>query len=254
MTIMKALLSVLTLLATLFASGFTSAAQVIEAKARPVDFRACNFRDGKTMADLEKVNEKFRNYANKHDFSYSAWTLTPQYQNGIDFDVGWLGSWPDGASYGASMEQWNSTGRDIAAEFNTVVDCSSRHEMAMSFPINAADGAPRDGVVLFYACTLNDGKTVADAYAAHLESGTAMKAMGSQGLSWFFQPALGTGPIDFDYYWVVAFNRLAEMGATMDMYVNGGGMKKAMSILSKVSSCDTATVFDALSVRYDDER
>jgi hypothetical protein len=31
-------------------------------------------------------------------------------------------------------------------------------------------------------------------------------------------------------------------------------MKKAMSILSKVSTCDTATVFDALSVRYDDER
>ena len=152
------------------------------------------------------------------------------------------------------MEKWNSSGKTIAAEFNTVVDCSSRHEMAMSFPINAADGAPRDGVVLFYACTVNDGKTVADAYAAHLESGTAMKAMGSQGLSWFFQPALGAGPIDFDYYWVVAFNRLAEMGATMDMYVNGGGMKKAMGILSKVSSCDTATVFDALSVRYDDER
>ena len=101
----------------------------------------------------------------------------------------------------ASLEQWNSSGRDIAAEFDAVVDCSGRHEMAMSFPINAADGAPRDGVVLFYACTLKDGKTVADAYAAHLESGTAMKAMGSQGLSWFFQPALGTGPIDFDYYW-----------------------------------------------------
>jgi len=63
-----------------------------------------------------------------------------------------------------------------------------------------------------------------------------------------------TNSIDFDYYWVVAFNRLAELGATMDMYVNGGGMKKAMGILSKVSSCDTATVFDALSVRYDDER
>ena len=251
---MRRLLLLLAASTALLASGFTAAAQVIDAKARPVDFRACNFRDGKSMADLEKVNEKFRTYANTHDLGYSAWTLTPQFHSGADFDVGWLGSWPDGASFGASMEQWNSSGKSVAAEFNTVVDCSSRHEMAMSFPINAADGAPRDGVVLFYACTVNDGKTVADAYAAHLESGTAMKAMGSQGLSWFFQPALGAGPIDFDYYWVVAFNRLAEMGATMDMYVNGGGMKKAMGILSKVSSCDTATVFDALSVRYDDER
>ena len=53
-------------------------------------------------------------------------------------------------------------------------------EQAMSFPINAAYGAPRDGV------------------------------------SWFLQ--------------------------------------KAMSMLSKISSCQTATAFDALSVRYEDER
>jgi hypothetical protein len=251
---MKALISLLTLVATLFTSVFTSAFQVIETKARPVDFRACTFRDGKSMADLEKVNEQFRNYANQHDFAYSAWVLTPQYHNGAGFDVGWLGSWPDGASYGASLEKWNSSGGDIAAKFNAVVDCSSRHELAMSYPINAATGAPRDGVVMFSACTLKDGKTMADAYAAHLENGIAMKAMGSQALSWFFQPALGASPIDFDYYWVVAFNRLAEMGATMDMYVNGGGVRKAMSILSKASTCGTPWVFDALSVRYDDER
>ena len=34
-------------------------------KVSPVDYRACHFRDGKTMADLDKVNAKFREYANK---------------------------------------------------------------------------------------------------------------------------------------------------------------------------------------------
>jgi hypothetical protein len=231
-----------------------AAAQLLETKARPVDFRACNFRDGKSMKDLDKVTEKFREYANKNDFGYSAWTLTPQYHRGESFDVGWLGAWPDGQAFGSSLEKWYSTGTAIAAEFNAVMDCGSWHELAMSFPINAADGAPRDGVVLFYPCTVNEGKTIADAYAAHLEAGTAMKAMGSQALSWLFQPAMGTGAIDFDYYHVVAFNRLAELGATMEMYVNGGGRKKALDILSKVTSCDVPNAYDALSVRADDER
>jgi hypothetical protein len=47
-------------------------------KAAAVDFQACNFRSGKSMKDLDKVSAKFRQYANKNDFAYSAWTLTPQ--------------------------------------------------------------------------------------------------------------------------------------------------------------------------------
>lgn len=254
---MKKPLKAIILALFLVSIGWTqslSAAQLLETTARPVDFRACNFRDGKSMKDLDMVSEKFREYANKNDLGYSAWTLTPQFHRDDGFDVAWLGAWPDGEAFGSSLEKWYSTGTGIAAEFNAVVDCGSWHELAMSFPINAADGAPKDGVVLFYPCTVTEGKTLSDAYAAHLESGTAMKAMGSQALSWMFQPAIGAGRIDFDYYHVVAFNRLAEMGATMEMYVNGGGMKKALGILSKATSCGIPNAYDALSVRADDER
>lgn len=223
-------------------------------KAAVVDFRACNFVDGKNMKDLDKVSEKFREYANKSDVDYSAWTLAPQYHNGADFDVAWLGAWPNGEAFGVSTEKWHTTGREVAREFGQVIDCSSRHEMALSLPINAADGTPKDGVVMFYACTLNEGKSQREAYAAHLESGTIMKGMGSLALSWMFRPALGAGPIDFDYYHVVAFNRYSDMGATMEMYINHGGMQKAQGILSEVSSCDTPVVFDMLSVRANDER
>ncbi len=59
-------------------------------KAAAVDFQACSFQSGKSMKDLDKVSAKFRQYANKNDFAYSAWTLTPQYHNGVGFDVGWL--------------------------------------------------------------------------------------------------------------------------------------------------------------------
>ena len=226
-----------------------------ESKAAPVDFRACNFRSGKGMKDLDKATAKFRAYANKNDIAYSAWTLTPQYHNGAGFDVGWLGAWPDGDAYGVSIEKWRSTGRDVAAEFNEVMDCSGRHELALSLPINAAEGTPEDGVLMFYQCSLHDNMTLNTAYKAHLDAGTVMKGKGSLAVSWMFQPALGAGDaFDFDYYHVVGFSRYSDMGATMEMYANGGGMQAQQKILGEISSCETPVVFDALSVRARDER
>ena len=222
--------------------------------AAPVDFRACNFRDGKTMADFDKVAAKFRDYAKKNDLAYSAWALIPEYQTGIDFELGWLGAWPNSEANGVSMERWKSNGRQLAAEFNQVIDCSGRHEMALSKPINAPQGTPEDGVLMFYACSLNDGVDIDKAYAAHLKAGTEMKGMGSLAVSWMFLPAIGAADADFDYYHVIGFYRYSDMGATMEMYFNGGGIQKQQAILGKVSSCRTPTVFDAISVRAMDER
>ena len=107
---------------------------------------------------------------------------------------------------------------------------------------------------MFYACTLHEGKTLEEAYKAHLDAGQAMKALGSLAVSWMFQPAAGAGDIEFDYYHVVGFYRYSDMGATMEMYANGGGRQKQKAILGEVAACNTPTVFDAHSVRAQDER
>jgi hypothetical protein len=223
-------------------------------KAAAVDFQACNFQSGKSMKDLDKVSAKFRQYANKNDFAYSAWTLTPQYHNGAGFDVGWLGAWPNGDAYGVSMEKWASSGRGLQAEFDQVMDCSSRHELALSLPINAPEGTPVDGLLMISQCTLEDGETLDDAYAAHLKWGTVKKGMGFLDNSWMFQPAIGAGDIDFDYYHAAIFYRHSDLGAAMELYANGGGVEKHDKILGGISSCQTPVIFDALSVRDYDER
>ena len=53
--------------------GWAQSALAVEQtpQGAPVDFRACNFREGKTMKDLDKVNAKFREYANEGDFAYA---------------------------------------------------------------------------------------------------------------------------------------------------------------------------------------
>lgn len=245
------------LLTTVFslAFGWGSAAQAADgrAKATPVDFRGCNFHEGMGMEDLQKVATKFREYTNKNDFDYAAWTLHPEFQAKFEFDFGWLGSWSDSEAYGVSTEHWKLNGRAIYAEFAKVMDCTSTHQLAMSLPINAPKGTPEDGILMFYACNLEDGKSIDDAYAAHLNLGSDMKAMGSLAVSWFFQPALG-GVAGVDYYHVVGFYRYADMGATMELYANGGGIASFRKNLGGVSSCNTPTVYDAVSVRARDER
>ena len=223
-----------------------------QVKAAPVDFRACNFNDGKTVKDLDRVTAKFRDYANKNDFDYAAWMLFPEYQKQSSFDFAWMGAWPDSEAFGVSMERWKTTGRSLYADFAEVMDCSSNHQLAMSLPINAPESSPEDGILLFYACDLEDDRSLDDAYQAHLDLGTAMKGMGSLAVSWMFQPAIAGG--DVDYYHVVGFYRYSDMGATMELYANGGGIQQFRKHLGGVSSCETPTVYDAVSVRARDER
>jgi hypothetical protein len=252
---MKKLLIAVTLfyIASLGGAPLALAQDMAKIKRTPVDVRMCNFREGKSMKDLDKFTAKFREYANKNNAEYSAWTLTPQYQTDLPYDVIWMGAWPSAGSFGTSIEQWNAEGGQIVGLFQEALDCVG-HMMYASLPINAAKGTPEDGLWMAWQCTLNDGVTIADAYAAHLDAGMAMKGRGSLGLSWFFQPMLGAGNIDYDYTHVVAFYRYSDLGATMGMMLNNKGLAAQQKILSKVSSCRTPNLFDALSVRAYDER
>lgn len=230
-------------------------AQAQQPQGVPVDFLACNFRDGKGRADLEKAAATFRKWANEKDIAYAAWNLYPQYHPGLNFDVGWMGAWPDGEAFGVSMERWKAAETaEIRESIGEVLDCSGIHQLAVSLPINAPESTPQDGILMSYQCTLNDGVSMSQAYAAHLEAGTLMKSMGSLSVSWMFQPAIGAGDIDYDYLHAVVFYRYSDLGAAMDMHINGGGRAAQQKVLSKVSSCQTPVIFDFVSVRARDER
>jgi hypothetical protein len=226
----------------------SAVAQQAQNKGVPVEFFGCNYQDGKGLQDLKQVGEKFSKWSAKNDSGYSAWILTPQFHTNLDMDVGWLGSWPDGNAMGKGMDTWMAGGRELAADFATVIDCSNWHESATSAAVNAPKGPPGNGVVLFSECTMMAGKTPADALPAHRKVGAEMAAMGSKASSWLFYPGMGNST-DFHYWSVLGFNNYAELGAATELYVNGGGWEKAMGILGPVSRCKPPTVFDAHLVR-----
>lgn len=237
----------------LISLGAPAQAQEEQVRAAPVDFRACTFLEGKGMRDLERLSEKFRAYANEHDFNYAAWALVPEYASSLPYDFGWLGAWPSSDAFGVSMEKWKTTGKSLAAEFAETMDCGDRHELAMWVPVTAAQSTPEDGVLMISRCSLQDGKSEQDAYQAHVAFGNHMRGLGSLASSWLFFPTVGAGNIDYDYYHAVAFYRYSDMGAAMELYSNQGGHAAARELLFPVAECKTPIVFDAISIRAFDE-
>lgn len=229
--------------------GQSAVAQQAMDKAAPVEFFACNWQEGKGMSDLQKVGKKFSKWADKHDMKYSAWILTPQFTAAdLGFDVGWLGGWTDGNAFGKGQDAWNASGRELAGDFDEVMDCVS-HEMASSAVVNAPKGPPGNGVVMFSECTLQPGKMHTEALEGHRKVGAMMKGMGSPASSWVFFPGMGSGDIDFNYWSVIAFQNYTDMGAGTEIYINGGGWEKAMGIMAPLSRCKSPSVFDVQVVR-----
>jgi hypothetical protein len=202
--------------------------------------------NGKGMSDLREVIEEFDRFATRYDAKYSAWTLTPSFYTAEHrFDVGWLGTWPDGNAFGVSQDIYLKQGGEVIAAFNEVMDCSARQELISSVVVHAPDGPPANGVVLFSPCTLLEGKTLNDAYQASKTMANIMVGMGSKASQFMFYPSLGSGEIDFDFWRVTTFNNYTELGTAADTFYNGGGWNKTREILGSVASCGSPTAYDA---------
>jgi hypothetical protein len=232
-----------------FAIAQEGAAQEGAARVVPVEFYSCNFQKGKGSRDLGRVVDRFRSWADEYSPSYSAWILTPQYHNGLGFDVAWMGSWPSGKAFGESEDNWRSQGGEVAAAFNSVIDCSS-HELSLSVAINAPDEPLKDGLVMFTGCSMKEGKTAADAFAAHKKFDATIQGLGSDAASWLFYPGMGAAQYEYDYWRVIGFNSYTELGAGAEFFSNGGGFQLSREILSPVVSCGSSTVFNARLVRH----
>ena len=147
----------------------------------PVEAFFCNMQEGKTMDDLLKVAGKFSKWADKNDPDYSAWILTPRFGELAQLpQVVWLGSNPNGESMGKALDKWVATGNELQEEFNSVMNCAG-HGLASSVEINAPDGPPGDGVVMFVQCSIAEGSNWEKAIGAHTKYAKAMRSLGAKG-------------------------------------------------------------------------
>jgi len=216
----------------------------------PVELFTCSLKEGKTMDDVRKLDARFVKWADKHDKDYSTWRLQPIFRTlepGMSFDVGYIGSWNSGKLMGAGMDAWPATNDGLGADYGETMDCS--HFLVASAEVSAPNGPPKDGMVWFSSCTVDEDSSDDAAFAAHKKSSAAMRAKGSKAQNWLFYPSLGFGKVSFYRYSVASFGSASELGEGFDIYYNGGGWKDVMGATKGVTSCDSPRLYSATNLR-----
>ena len=215
----------------------------------PVEMHTCNYVGNADRADLDRVIAKYNKWADKHDQTYSAWTLTPNFVNPkVTMDIGWLGAWSSGMNMGKSLDTWREKGNQ--ADFDKVLSCDSHNGAAAVNvkPLPEGD-APEGSLVTFSSCTLAEGITPDKAYESHLKMSAWWKSQESTAGTWLFYPGYGSGSTDMDYYVVAAYANYTELGKDFERFTNGGGWMKAAEFFDGVADCDGARVYEAKLVR-----
>ena len=77
-----------------------------------VEMLACNFNDGKTVSDLNKVVKDWDKWADRKGHKYSALSMTPfaVSQTMLSFDYIWFGFSPNFETWGKDIEGWIQEG------------------------------------------------------------------------------------------------------------------------------------------------
>ena len=89
----------------------------------PVDLYGCTFREGKSMADLDALDARFKQWADKNDRNQSAWRIVPIWRaSESPFHVGYIASWTNGSNMGKGMDAWTSNA-ELNAAYGDVIEC-----------------------------------------------------------------------------------------------------------------------------------
>ena len=242
-------------LAGLLLTASPSIAQVSDdgmGKVLPVEVYACKYNEGKTVADLNPIIDRWNEFADDNDLdNYAAWMLTPFFFTPEqDFDMLWLGAWSDGNAMGAGLQNWIEDGQELGAAFSEVVDCVA-HVALSSAMYKAPPGgnAPAAGVITMMNCELNEGKRYSDIKAAELKWAAHLSEQGSDAAFYHWFPMFGGGDSGFDYKVVFAYADFNELGAGVEYFANGGGREVSDGIFDDIDDCDDARVYLTRSLR-----
>lgn len=218
----------------------------------PVDTYTCNFVDGKSMTDLMDVVEEFNDWADDRDITnYYAALLTPQFFGERLFDVGWLGASADGNALGGIMDSWVTSGGEVGAMFNEIIDCSSHSQfasMAIRPPAENEDDDTRF-VLNFSNCSIRDEVSFDDVMAGLNAWSEYAAENGFENAMWIMFPIYGESNNDYSFKIVEGYDDYAAFGQDFELMGNGGHWQANSDMLDPLLTCDIARVYDGRTIR-----
>jgi len=211
----------------------------------PVEIFTCDYLEGKGPADLDAVIARWNEWMDEHDQQdYFAVTLTPFYFGSETFDVGWLGSWPNGEAMGRGTDLWVNEGSEINAGFFEVLSCDTHSNFAAA-ELKSPGGPPPESFILTFSdCTGPDSSEGWDQLMANLGEWSAyLTESGYHQGNWMMFPVYGGGDAEFDFKLLEGFDNHTQLGQDYQRFSENADWEKQGELLGGLMDCDEARVY-----------
>lgn len=235
--------------------GATALAQDRPAAIAPIEVLTCKFAEGKGPNDLDALARGFNQWMERtHAPQYSAYTLTPlAHSEEIDFDVAWVGAWPDGVTMGQSMAHYLAEGTELGPLFNSVMTCGTNRNFAVVTLREPIDPG-RFGPLEVDTCTLRVGAAMNDALQAVRQWVDYTGTTGSTAAHWLLFPAYGErSDANYNFKWAVGYASYEAFGREYDQFTNGNGLDRYNELLGGLLRCDSPRLYAVRAIRYPQE-
>lgn len=218
----------------------------------PVETFTCDFNDGKSMSDLQKVIDEWNDFLDKKGVDYYfAAVITPFYYGELAFDIGWLGAWADGSRMGAGTDMWLAEGSEINGKFFDVIDCKS-HSNFVSMQVKEGpqdeDESDKNFVMSFSNCSMKDGKSFDDYLAAQEAWNAYQDEHGFSDSAWVMFPIFGETDDSYDFKAIGTNDDHTAFGNDYQL-MSEGHWRKSSELFDEVVDCDIGRLYNATVVR-----
>jgi len=226
----------------------------------PVETWACSYNEGKGPEDLKAVVAEWNEWMDDEgQDDYFAAIITPTFYGERNFDIGWLGTWPNANSMGAGTDHWMTAGGEIAGKFFDVMTCGS-HTMFATLEIKEPprndDDEDNTFVLAFSNCSIEEGRTFEEYMAAQTEWNAYADEIGMAGGAWVMFPIWGENvEADYGFKFLSAASDYTTLGANTQIMFDGH-WRKSNELFDDLVDCDSTRIYSATVIRQmaeDDE-
>jgi hypothetical protein len=231
--------------------GKTALAQGDRPLISPIEVLTCRFAAGKGPGDLDALARGFNQWMERtHAPQYSAYTLMPlSHSEEIDFDLAWVGAWPNGVTMGQSMKHYFTEGAELGPLFNNVMTCNSNRNFAV-VTVRAPVEPGRFGPLEVSTCTLRVGAAMNDALQAVRQWVDFTATTGSTAAHWLLFPAYGERSDKiYNFKWAVGYASYEAFGRDYDQLTNGDGLDRYSALFGGLLRCDSPRLYSVRPIR-----
>jgi hypothetical protein len=230
--------------------GFASAEQADDPNRFQVETTMMKFHSDKDLQDFLSIRDKFADFAKAGEIQFASRIFVPwavskaALPDNQDFDAVWVGFSPNTAVYSATLSYYLKHGDMVNADFDAVRTNGARTLMGGEVIFRSGEMAGEGiGTVLFRTCKLQAKQTMSNAKKAMVAMSEKLKAGGSKGSTYFWNPGPGSAPsIEGSFLITRSFPSVEAWGESSMAYQNGD-MSKEEAAVNRAMDCSAFRLY-----------